>query len=197
VSRDGQVTAKEKKKTPKKVTVEKKPDATNEDMKKEVSSSNQPAKKKKKASENQELVKLREQATELHKEQRRLFDLVVEEISEMTEEQMPRKGLMETIKVTLSVPEGKNPGDSLMFNNPREPNQRLKVTIPSNAVPGGSFMVSLQFLKQSSLIWKKITFQKGPEKRFTITRRPLMPGLRLIVSSYLILFHNWPNFELL
>jgi len=84
------------------------------------------------------------QAKKLFKEQRRLFELALKEISEMTEEQMPRKGVVETIKVTLSVPEGKLPGkDSLMFNNPRDPTQRLKVTIPANASPGGSFIVSL------------------------------------------------------
>lgn len=162
VSRDAQATAKEKKKTPKKVPLEKKPDASNEDVTKEAPSSSQASQKKKKSSENQkELVKLREQAKELHREHRRLFDLVVKEISEMTEEQMPRKGLMENIKVTLSVPEGKNPGDSLMFNNPRDPNQRLKVTIPSNAIPGGSFMVSLPVPKVVITDMEENNFSKG------------------------------------
>ena len=62
------------------------------------------------------LNNLEGQAKKLFKEQRRLFELARKEISEMTEEQMPRKGAVETIKVTLNVPDGKLPGkDFLMF----------------------------------------------------------------------------------
>lgn len=162
VSRDGHTASKDKKKTPIKTLGEKKQQESDEAVNNEVPSSHQVKKKKKTPAEDQkELEYLREQAKELFKEQRRLFDLSLKEISEMSEEQMPRKGLMETIKVTLSVPEGKNPGDSLMFNNPRDPNQRLKVTIPGNAVPGGSFMVSLPVPKSVVTDLEENNFSKG------------------------------------
>mmetsp|Transcript_37369 Transcript_37369/g.55018 ORF Transcript_37369/g.55018 Transcript_37369/m.55018 type:complete len:650 (+) Transcript_37369:159-2108(+) len=79
------------------------------------------------------------------KEQRRMYEIVLSEIHKMTEENLPRKvsGKGEMIKVSITIPAHKKPGESITFSNPRKPGQRLKVLIPANSTPGGKFVVSV------------------------------------------------------
>jgi hypothetical protein len=70
-----------------------------------------------------------------------LFETLVDLVNESTEDELPRRKLKD--KVAVTCPVDKNPGDSILFSNPHVPGQRLKVKIPKNTKPGGTFKVTV------------------------------------------------------
>jgi len=92
-----------------------------------------------------EIQEIREQCNLLKKDMKRLYQKVVKEVKKMPPENFPpkKKRKKETIKVSITIPQNKKPGDEIQFQNPRVPGQRLKVQVPENGVPGKSFVVSV------------------------------------------------------
>lgn len=70
-----------------------------------------------------------------------LYQQLVDMIQNATTDELPRRKTKE--RVALTCPPEKKPGDSILFSNPHVPGQRLKVKIPDNTPPGGSFKVTV------------------------------------------------------
>ncbi|KAL3912072.1 MAG: hypothetical protein SGILL_007028 [Bacillariaceae sp.] len=62
-------------------------------------------------------------------------------IKELTDEELPKRKTK--LKVALTCPQKKKPGDEVTFSNPHNPGQKLKVKVPKDCAPGGSFKVSV------------------------------------------------------
>lgn len=116
-----------------------------------------------------ELAAQKEKVTELQAAVKELFDALVNEIKGMSKEDLPEKE--KNVQVTVTVLEGKNPGDTITFgygfflllvcsmnrrpsltqtpylchnnSNPHVPGQRLKVSVPQGKKPGDTFKVSI------------------------------------------------------
>ncbi|KAL7513231.1 hypothetical protein ACHAXN_010319 [Cyclotella atomus] len=70
----------------------------------------------------------------LAKQVKRKYNICVKMIGELTPKHLPRKTKPKaTAKITVSIPADKSVGDTIMFENPHVPNQRLKVQIPAKA----------------------------------------------------------------
>ena len=70
-----------------------------------------------------------------------VYQQLVSMIQAAPPEVLPRKKTKE--RVSLTCPMDKKPGDSILFSNPHVPGQRLKVKIPKNTEPGGTFRVTV------------------------------------------------------
>jgi len=118
---------------------------------KSASSVSSSSKGKKKSVKDGELEKkvagLKQRSNELKQVQLKLYKVVKKEIRKMSEDNLPRK---EMTKVSITVPMNKRPGDDITFSNPRVPDQKLRVKIPSSTLPGGKFVVSVPGMCPSS-----------------------------------------------
>jgi hypothetical protein len=88
-----------------------------------------------------EIDALKKRALDLKEESDNAFSKLKDAIKKMTQKNLPRKKKME--KVSIVVPEGKNPGDDITFSNPHVPGQKLRVKVPKNASGGSKFVVSV------------------------------------------------------
>jgi hypothetical protein len=64
-------------------------------------------------------------------------------INSFTDVQLPRRAKPKKVRVQLTCPANKAPGDFVTFANPHNPNQKLRVKIPPNTEPGKAFKVSV------------------------------------------------------
>jgi len=62
-------------------------------------------------------------------------------IKKLTPENLPR--LKTKLKVALKCPKNKKPGDDITFANPHNPGQKLRVKVPKDCFPGGTFKVTV------------------------------------------------------
>jgi hypothetical protein len=84
---------------------------------------------------------LKKRAVDLKEKSDDVFKKTCELVKSLTEKDLPRKKKNE--KVSIVVPEGKNPGDDITFANPHVPGQKLRVKVPKNASSGSKFVVSV------------------------------------------------------
>ena len=84
---------------------------------------------------------LKKRAVDLKQKSDKTFEDTCAAIRRMTDKELPRKKKSE--KVSIVVPEGKNPGDDITFANPHVPGQKLRVKVPKNGTPGSKFVVSV------------------------------------------------------
>ena len=84
---------------------------------------------------------LKKRAADLKQRSDKTFEDTCAAIKRMTDKELPRKKKSE--KVSIVVPEGKNPGDDITFANPHVPGQKLRVKVPKNGAPGSKFVVSV------------------------------------------------------
>jgi len=112
--------------------------------KKETTPSKKPAKKKIEPLTEEaktQVEALKKRAEDLKAKSDQVFRETRDAINKMTEKELPRKKKNE--KVSIVVPEGRNPGDDITFSNPHVAGQKLRVKIPKNASAGGKFVVSV------------------------------------------------------
>lgn len=62
-------------------------------------------------------------------------------IKKLTPEELPRMKTKQ--KVALKCPKNKKPGDDITFANPHNPGQKLRVKVPKDCFPGGTFKVTV------------------------------------------------------
>lgn len=84
---------------------------------------------------------LQNQASNAEEKMEELYQKVLEHLNNASEQELPRKKTKE--RVSLVCPADKQPGDTILFSNPHVPGQRLKVKIPKNTAPGGTFKVTV------------------------------------------------------
>jgi hypothetical protein len=84
---------------------------------------------------------LKKRAVDLKEKSNDVFKRTCDLIKSLTEKDLPRRKKNE--KVSIVVPEGKNPGDDITFANPHVPGQKLRVKVPKNATSGSKFVVSV------------------------------------------------------
>jgi len=86
-----------------------------------------------------------EQLQQISQQRKAVMEEVYQQLVSMIQaappEVLPRKKTKE--RVSLTCPMDKKPGDSILFSNPHVPGQRLKVKIPKNTEPGGTFRVTV------------------------------------------------------
>jgi len=70
-----------------------------------------------------------------------LFKKAATMIKKLSPENLPR--LKTKLKVALKCPKNKNPGDDITFANPHNPGQKLRVKVPKDCFPGGTFKVTV------------------------------------------------------
>jgi len=70
-----------------------------------------------------------------------LFKKAVAMIKKLTPEELPRMKTKQ--KVALKCPKNKKPGDDITFANPHNPGQKLRVKVPKDCFPGGTFKVTV------------------------------------------------------
>ncbi|GAX15794.1 hypothetical protein FisN_3Lh238 [Fistulifera solaris] len=70
-----------------------------------------------------------------------LYQKLVEMIKKASPQELPKRKTKD--KVSIKCPEDKKPGDTVIFANPHVRGQKLKVKIPDNCKPGGSFKVTV------------------------------------------------------
>lgn len=71
----------------------------------------------------------------------RKFKRLAELVEKMTTGDLPRRKAK--LKVSLTCPPNKKPGDDVTFTNPHNKSQRLRVKVPKDCLPGGTFKVSV------------------------------------------------------
>mmetsp|Transcript_21973 Transcript_21973/g.64972 ORF Transcript_21973/g.64972 Transcript_21973/m.64972 type:complete len:740 (-) Transcript_21973:234-2453(-) len=99
-------------------------------------------KAKREAQRKERVAKAKADASNLKSMVERLYNIVVERIKELTDKELPRKR-KGTVKVSITVPASKGPGDVIMFANPHMPGQKLKMKVPRTGRPGGKVVVSV------------------------------------------------------
>ncbi|KAG7341564.1 hypothetical protein IV203_023517 [Nitzschia inconspicua] len=62
-------------------------------------------------------------------------------VKKLTDEELPKRKTK--LKVALTCPPNKKPGDDITFSNPHNPGQRLRVKVPKDCLPGSSFKVTV------------------------------------------------------
>jgi len=70
-----------------------------------------------------------------------LFKKAAAMIKKLNPENLPR--LKTKLKVALKCPKNKKPGDDITFANPHNPGQKLRVKVPKDCFPGGTFKVTV------------------------------------------------------
>eukprot|EP00980_Cylindrotheca_fusiformis_P000711 scaffold168_cov124-Cylindrotheca_fusiformis.AAC.11 len=70
-----------------------------------------------------------------------MYKRLVGMIKKMSPDELPRRKTK--LKVALTCPANKNPGDDLTFTNPHNPDQRLRVKVPKDCAPGSTFKVTV------------------------------------------------------
>jgi len=70
-----------------------------------------------------------------------LFKKAAAMIKKLTPEHLPK--LKTKLKVALKCPKNKKPGDDITFANPHNPGQKLRVKVPKDCFPGGTFKVTV------------------------------------------------------
>jgi hypothetical protein len=133
-----------------------------------------PKPKKKKVSESPEVIQLRETAAEARKQVDHHLAALKAFITSATPEELPRRRTKD--KVTLTCLPEKKPGDTITFSNPHVPGQRLRVKIPPNTMPGGTFKVTVPVVEE---IDEDIDYNKW--------RRPFYEDL----DNFARVFDNW------
>jgi hypothetical protein len=93
------------------------------------------------SSVSQDVVALKKKAEELGAQVKVLFDQLVKDIRACSQDELPRRNRL--VKVTIMIPEGKNPGDTLNFANPHVPGQMLKAAVPKGKGAGDKFDVKV------------------------------------------------------
>lgn len=76
----------------------------------------------------------------------KLYSAVIEMIKNSSSDQLPRR--KKAVKVAVTCPANKKPGESILFANPHVPGQKLKVKIPKTTNPGGVFKVTVPVAKK-------------------------------------------------
>eukprot|EP00934_Nitzschia_sp_Nitz4_P004285 Nitzschia sp. Nitz4//scaffold33_size148984//5131//8657//NITZ4_002909-RA/size148984-augustus-gene-0.251-mRNA-1//1//CDS//3329548370//4275//frame0 len=70
-----------------------------------------------------------------------IFKTLSDIVDQMGEAELPRRKTK--LKVSLTCPQNKQPGDDVTFTNPHNPGQRLRVKVPKECFPGGTFKVTV------------------------------------------------------
>jgi hypothetical protein len=98
-------------------------------------------KPKEENNEELSLAFLKQEAADKQNAVKELFDKIVKGIKNMSDEELPRR--KKTSKVSVVVSDGKEPGDTITFENPHIPGQRLQVKVPKGLSAGAKFIVSV------------------------------------------------------
>jgi hypothetical protein len=133
-------------------TTAKKPKKTDSSSNKSVISNKKASPKsasKPKEGDNEELPEefqgslsfLKQQAVDKQDAVRELYDKIAKSITSMSHLELPRR--KKTSKVSVVVSDGKEPGDTITFENPHIPGQRLQVKVPKGLSAGAKFIVSV------------------------------------------------------
>lgn len=71
----------------------------------------------------------------------KLYRMMVERVNNASNDELPRR--LTKLKVSITCPSDKKPGDTILFANPHVSGQKLKVKVPKNAKPGTAFKVTV------------------------------------------------------
>lgn len=88
-----------------------------------------------------ELEKLKQASAKRERKMKKIYDSLAEMVKSATSDELPRRKTKDRVSVTC--PEGKQHGDTILFANPHVPGQKLKVKIPKKCGPGETFKVTV------------------------------------------------------